>query len=519
MKSDLPTRVTERVTETVVQAIARHRMFRAGERIGVAVSGGADSVALLRLLDDLRSSLGIKLAVLHFNHQLRGAESDGDERFVASLAAELNFELFAGREDVAAVARAQGWNLEDAARRLRYAFFSWVVDAGHVARVAVAHTADDQAETVLARIVRGTGPAGLAAIYPVKDCVVRPLLAIRRHELRAFIKQRGQMWREDSSNQDATRLRAKLRQQILPVLEREMQPAVVAHLGRLAQMAREDEAFWTALIGERLQALTRPEAVPGGSGAILRRRGIRCADLLAPLPWIPMGGQMSGTLGGRDAAPAKGASFALAKRLVRGIVEDVRGDCRQITAQHIEQVLQLATMSSSGHRAELPGIIVERNFDWLWFGRVGGSRVGGHMRAAVEEGQSEAFSRVIDLGPVGKSTDVVIPEINARFSLKVIDWPVSPRENVTAFDRDLLHPPLVLRNWRPGDSFRPQGRRSVHKLKHFLRTHRVDMRDRAGWPVLTSAGALVWARGMPVAAEVVPRLSTRTGVLIVEEQI
>jgi tRNA(Ile)-lysidine synthase len=321
------------------------------------------------------------------------------------------------------------------------------------------------------------------------------------------------MWREDSSNQDATRLRAKLRQQILPVLERELQPAVVAHLGRLAQMAREDEAFWTAMVGERLQALTRSEAVLRGSGAISRRRGIRCADLLAPLPWIPMGGQMGGT----NAAPPKNASFALAKRLVRGIIEDLKGDCRQLTAQHIEQVLHLATMSSSGHRAELPGIIVERNFDWLWFEPARENECS--IPTADKEGKSEVFSHAIDLGSVGESTDVVIPEIRTRFRLKVIDWPVSARENITALDRDLLRPPLVLRSWRAGDSFRPQGRRSVHKLKHFLRTHRVDMRDRAGWPVLTSAGALVWARGMPVAAEAVPRPSTRTGVVIAEEEI
>ncbi len=173
------------LSRRVLDAIARQRMFGAGDRVGVAVSGGADSVALLHLLEDLRPTLGMNLAVLHFNHQLRGAESDADEQFVASLASQLSLELFTSREDVASVARANGWNLEDAGRRLRYAFFSSVADAGHVVRVAVAHTADDQAETVLARLLRGTGPAGLASIYPVKGCIVRPLLGIRRHELRA----------------------------------------------------------------------------------------------------------------------------------------------------------------------------------------------------------------------------------------------------------------------------------------------------------------------------------------------
>ncbi len=243
---------------------------------------------------------------MHFNHQLRGAESDADEQFVATLAAERGFDFLAGRGDVAGEARTRGWNLEDAARRLRYAFFSSAAQTAGVTHVAVAHTADDQAETVLARLVRGTGPAGLAAIYPVKGDVVRPLLEVRRSELREYLERRSQPWREDTSNLDTTRLRARLRHQVLPVIERELQPGIVAHLSRLAQMAREDEAFWAALVAERLGALARRE--PG-------RLGIRCADLLTPL---------------HSAAPTSpkaqlGPQLALAKRLVRGLVEELQG--------------------------------------------------------------------------------------------------------------------------------------------------------------------------------------------------
>ena len=128
----------------------------------------------------------------------------------------------------------------------------------------------------------------------------------------------------------------------------------------------------------------------------------------------------------------------------------------------------------------------------------------------------------MELGEIGESTVIVIPEIARRFQLKVIDWPIGERDTRFewgALDRDLLGSPLVLRNWRPGDSFRPQGRRSAHKLKHFLRTRRVTVRDRAGWPVLTSCEALVWARGLPPAAEVAPGKATRAGVVIAEEEI
>jgi tRNA(Ile)-lysidine synthetase-like protein len=325
-------------------------MLSAGDRVGVAVSGGADSVALVRLLDQLRAELGIQLAGLHFNHQLRGAESDADESFVAQLAANHGLEFLPGREDVAAFARARNLNLEDAARRLRYAFLASLVDAGRVKRVAVAHTADDQAETVLARLVRGTGPAGLAAIYPVKGHVIRPLLEIRRGELRDYLIALNQPWREDSSNRDLTRLRARMRHQILPVLERELQPAIVEHLGRLANMAREDESFWTVFVAERLAALTRRDGV---------RLGIRFPDLLSPL----------GVLAESPTTDSNNVECqrALARRMVRGIVSMLPGNPRQLTARHVEQVLSLAQGCQSGHRTELPGAVAERSFDWIWF--------------------------------------------------------------------------------------------------------------------------------------------------------
>src|SRR5271157_3226057 len=158
----------------VLATIRQSRMLAAGDRVGVAVSGGADSVALLRVLKNLRTDLGITLLVVHFNHCLRGNESAADASFVSDLARSSGLEFIVDREDVASVARQHEWNLEEAGRRLRYAFFERVVSEGRATRIAVAHTADDQAETVLAHMIRGTGPAGLAAIYPVAGPVIRP---------------------------------------------------------------------------------------------------------------------------------------------------------------------------------------------------------------------------------------------------------------------------------------------------------------------------------------------------------
>ena len=193
--------------------------------MGVAVSGGADSVALLLLLLALREKLGIVLSVVHFNHKLRGKASDADEKFVAKLAAKHGLEFHTASVYVAKKATRERANLEDAARRARYDYFRSLAEAGTCARIAVAHTADDQAETVLAHILRGTGLAGLGGIHPIAGVVIRPLLNVRRSELRRFLGTQKQTWREDATNRDTKRMRARIRKKLLPLLEKQFQPA------------------------------------------------------------------------------------------------------------------------------------------------------------------------------------------------------------------------------------------------------------------------------------------------------
>jgi tRNA(Ile)-lysidine synthase len=478
----------------VLETIRHARMLAPGDRAGVAVSGGADSVALLRMFERLRGRLGITLIVVHFNHKLRGAESDADARFVRELAGARKLEYIAGSEDVAAAAAAHKWNLEDAARRLRYAFFDRLIAERRAARVVVAHTADDQAETVLAHLLRGTGPAGLAGIYPAVGSVVRPLLGERRDHLREYLLDLGQDWREDSSNRDLSRQRARIREQLLPLLERDFSPRAVDHLSRLAGLAREERTFWDALVEDRFGALVR--AAEG-------KFSIRVDDLVAPLDLAS------------GAEP--GALRALTERLVRRLYQELRGHPSGPTEVQVAQVIHLASTSASGSRTELPGgILVERSFGELVFSRA--SRL---VRGPQTIPRENAYRYVVSLPAHGVAT-VSVPELNRRFCLKVIDWSVSERDTKrenAVLDASLLREPLILRNWRPGDAYRARGRRQPKKLKEMFLAGRIPSGDRACWPVLESGGRVAWARGLPPADEFCVREGTRACVVIEEVQL
>jgi tRNA(Ile)-lysidine synthase len=491
----------------VLDTVERHSMIRSGDRIGVGVSGGADSVALLRLLAELRAQLGIQLFVLHFHHQLRGADADEDESFVAAMAREFGFDFVADRADVAAEARRRGWNLEDAGRRLRYQFFTSTISSLGLNRVAVAHTADDQAETVLAHLLRGTGLAGLAGIYPVSGSIIRPLLNIGRGDLREYLLTLKQPWREDASNQDTSRTRARIRYKLLPILQREFESASVTRLARIAGLARDEEIFWHALEDERFAALTSRE--PAGEISL------RIADLLSPLPFLSAGNDHSTHYTNASVMPA----LALTRRLVRRIFLELRGSRRQLTARHVDDVLRLASKSQSGAGIELPGVLVERQFDRLVF-----CRATSYARLEKDSGENlTGFHFEVTIAHPGSSESlrIVVPEIRRQFTLKVIDWPSvssETRRGRETLDLDRLCWPLILRNWRPGDSYRPHRRRRVRKLKRMLLESRVPKRDRTGWPVLTSAGALVWALGFPIADEFAAGSGTTAGVVITEEE-
>jgi tRNA(Ile)-lysidine synthase len=458
--------------------------LRAGERLGVAVSGGADSVALLRLMLELRESLGIVVCVVHFNHGLRGKASDADEQFVAKLAKSHKLEVFVAREDIGAKAKRERSNLEDAGRRARVAFFDELVKNGRVSRVAVAHTADDQAETVLAHILRGTGLAGLAGIHAESGVVIRPLLKVRRGDLRVYLRTKRQTWREDKSNKDTERTRARIRHELMPLLEKRFQCATVEHLCQLAELAREDELYLE------------------GQAHAWEKAYVQFTERsAAQLPLLEFSEQ----------------TRAIKTRAIRRIVERIKTHAGQLSSLHVEAVLELAEAKESGKSIPVPGgVEVLRDRSVLLFRRQASNE--------RKDKRGEAgYAYEVHLG--GSGTELRLMEHECCLHFRVIDWPAQGRETkdtgpVTQvlLDRERLRSPLIVRNWQPGDSMQPVGHQKRHTLARLWNEAGLNRWEKAVAPVLTSNGKVVWALGLKVAAEFAVNEETRSGVVITLEQ-
>ena len=257
----------------------QHSLMRAGERVCAAVSGGADSVALLLALVEAnraKESLGVVLSAVHVHHGLRGVAADADEAFVRQLCEHFDVPHVVERVDVAARQAAEREGLEEAARELRYAVFWELMKSGKADVVATAHTLDDQAETVVMKLLRGAWTEGIGGIAPVVETagqeqrgrIVRPLLSARRVEVEAYLRQRGQTWREDATNRDVSLTRNRVRHELMPTL-RKFNPGIEVALARLSQIARDEEAFWQAEVARVLPQVVLPgKPVRGGGRAV-----------------------------------------------------------------------------------------------------------------------------------------------------------------------------------------------------------------------------------------------------------
>lgn len=469
------------------QAIRQYRMVEPGDLVVVACSGGADSSALLHALWQLRGELGIRLHVAHLDHRLRGRQSREDAVAVADLAVSLGLPVTVGTADVAELARRHRSSTQVAAREVRYAFLYHVASEVGARVIALGHNRGDQAETVVMRLLRGTGVEGLGGIPPVRPLpavsaglVIRPILFSPRREIEAYCRANGLSPREDASNKKTDYLRNRVRLEIMPALRR-----VNANLDRalvdLADQARQESAFLEAQALDLLARMREP-----GHDVVLSLRTLRLAPVALQRRALrqAMRAVLNGRVGG---APVGSPSF------------------RQVES------LRLLALSDdpSGHLDLAFGLVADREYDKLWLTRAPAGAAGTPPRMRRHPQAAAVPLRVpgrTDLPALGWS---VVADV-----LPGVPDPSAMVPGEAYLDLDLLTAPLQVRNRRPGDRFRPLGSAGVRRLKDFLAEQKVPVRERDLVPLvvmdalLPAGGPIVWVGGLRPAEDF--RLSPAT---------
>ena len=463
--------------ESARRTIRRYELLQPGDRVVVALSGGADSVALLLVLGELAAAREFDIGgAAHLNHQLRGADADADEAFCRRLAAACGVPLDVERIDVRHLAGEAGVSIETAAHTARHDFFARAAMRVNATAVAVAHTRDDQAETFLLRLLRGAGPRGLGGMHPRSGLVVRPFIESARADVRAFLALHEVEFREDASNADVSIPRNSVRHELIPYLQQRFSAGIVDVLDREAAIARDDSDFL-----EQAAAVAATRVVTFAADAV----EIDAAGLLAQPP-------------------------AIARRVIAQAQRFASG-ARFIAFDAIDAVLAFAVSNSAGP-IDLPGHRVNRR--------------GGTIVLTKSKGRgTRALEFTYELGLPGQ---VRVPEsacaisAEAEFLLSgesaAARWTLASRGDQAVVEAAKLAHPLVVRNRRPGDRFRPLGLQGHKKLQDFFVDAKVRRNDRDSIPlVVDSNGQIVWVAGHAVAEDF--RVTDRTKAVVILKRL
>ncbi len=450
-------------------AFARLAQTHQSEGLIVAFSGGADSTALLHLCLLLTEDLGLEITAAHLDHGLRGIEAERDREAAEARAGELNLPFVWEKVDCRKMAAVRALSLEEAAREARYDFLERVRINSGARYITTGHTADDNAEAILFNMIRGTGPAGLAGIPPIREGrILRPLLGFWKKDLVRYLKARGLTWVEDSTNTDLDYSRNRIRHSLLPQMEKHFNPAVKAALNRTAEIIRDEESAWQVYL-ERL----KPE--------------------------------VSWTLGPDSVtmriSSLNGLHMAEKRRLIREGFRYIKGQLRALERGHVEAILNLLT-GEKGRSLDLPG----RNRAWtkddfLFIG------------IPLEEHET-SFEYSLPLPGL-----VYIDEIGSGIESEIDRDPkdINPRKlgpDMAVLDFDLIEPPLIVRNLRPGDRFQPLGLKGTKKLHDFFIDAKVPASERREIPLVLDRKGIIWVVGLRVSERTRFSAGTKTALFL-----
>ena len=431
---------------TVCETIKAYGMCTQGQRVLVAVSGGIDSVVLLRCLFQIRKELGISLLVGHFNHQLRGKDAVRDEQFVKRLAQKLKLPFIVGSGDVRSHAARFRMSLEEAARTLRYDFFVRIAHERGIAVIALGHTVDDQAETVLIRLVKGTGLRGLSAIRPIlhykKGCFIRPFIRVKRNDITRYARIKGIMHREDKTNKSLKFLRNKVRHRLLPLLEKQFNPQIKEALARLASSADTDMQYVVSAAHALLKQVIRkkePQRI------VLQRKKF--------LQYHP----------------------ALCFRIIEEVL-------RMVSPRSTLDFEHWHYFWNHVSRPRKTQITIDGNVDILiQYNDIVVSR---------QETHKNYFCAFLDANKV-----LTIPNAHMRFACREVnknDIKITNRKSVEYFDVAHITFPLLIRTRAEGDRFKPLGMKGRKKMKDFFIAKKIPQYKRDSIPLILSGRDIMW---------------------------
>ncbi len=449
---------TEPLLNNVHAAVEQHQMVVPGDRVLVAVSGGPDSVALLAAMVQLAARFQIQVLAAHFNHRLRGAEADHDQAAVECLAARLGVRCVVG-----AVGVLDGPGMEARARTARYAFLHRAAETWGCRRIATGHTQDDQAETVLMRLLRGSGPEGLRGIHTVRrDGVIRPLIGCTRAEVLAFLQAAGLPFCTDTSNTNRRFLRNRVRHDVLPVL-RAINPQVDRALATAATLHAGESAWLEAWVARQLASVAADD-------------GTLPLDVLQQTP------------------------AALRGRLVRAWLRVQRTEATDWTARHVQAVLQVARGRRPSAQVRLAGgAIIRRRYDCLEYIGVGG-----------DAGPPARPGRAQTLGVGGSLRFPSGWVLSADAALQPFEMPRDQWDALVDVGSGDI--PLLVRPVRRGDRIQPLGMVGHRKLQDVFTDRKVPAPDRRLWPAVECRGEIIWVPGLVRGAGAVVTTATHTAV-------
>ena len=446
--------------EKVKGTIAKYRMLGSNVRVVVGVSGGPDSVTLIHLLWRLGDEYGLTLWIAHLNHKLRGREGEEEGRWVKQFGHELGISVISDSCDVALLAKRKKLSLEEAGRRARYNFLEHVAGKVGASRIALAHTASDQVETFLMRLIKGAGLDGLSGIPAVRGRVIRPLIEIFREEVEAYCRDHHLYPRQDSSNLELCFLRNRIRWDLIPHLSGQYNPRIGETILRTSLIIREE--------GDYLERETR--------------RALRRASV----------GQDNGELI-LDIQKLHRLHPAIQRRVVRKALEEVKGDVKRITFDHISSALGMGSGKGT-KKLDLPGdLVVQREYD----------------RLVLRRRKNENLSFHYPLIVPGKTE---LPESNLILEAEIIlDRPANfaKEDSIAYLDWDRLEEPLFLRQRKRGDRFQPSGMRGSKKVKDFFIDLKIPLEERDMIPLLISKDKIAWVVGYRVDERFKIREDTR----------